>query len=103
MARLAPLQVTHELGQRRLGLADEDVVGLGQVLRARRDVRAADDDALTFRLAHPDDALKRLLLHDHRAGEHHVRPLDVGVLQPPDVHVHQTPLPMLRQRVEPRV
>src|SRR5256714_11202745 len=91
--RLSAFEASEELRQRRLGLADEDVVCVGQVLGARRDVRPADDDALAARLAAPDDLLQRILLHDHRRAEDYVRPLDVGVLEAGDVEGFEKPPP----------
>jgi hypothetical protein len=74
------------------------VIGLGQVLRPGRHIRPADDHALPVRFAALDNAPERLLLHEHGAGEDHIRPCDVGELKRLDVQIHQPPLPRLGQQ-----
>jgi hypothetical protein len=74
------------------------VIGLGQVLRPGRHIRPADDHALPVRFAALDNAPERLLLHEHGAGEDHIRPCDVGQLKRLDVQIHQPPLPRLGQQ-----
>ena len=74
------------------------MIGLGQVLRPGRHIRPADDHALPVRFAALDNAPERLLLHEHGAGEDHIRPCDVGELKRLDVQIHQPPLPRLGQQ-----
>src|SRR3954447_17373495 len=88
----------YKLRQSGLRLADKKVVGLWQLFRAGRNVRAADDNTLALRLAQFDDLLERIFLHDHLAREDHVSPLDVGLLETSDVHVHEPPLPTRGQQ-----
>ena len=75
---LAPGEIRNELRQRCFSLAEKDVVGIGQIFDRRSNVRAAENDAFTFRFAAFHHLLERILLHQHRGGEYHVGPLDVG-------------------------
>src|SRR5688572_30900133 len=51
------------------------------VRRPGRHIRPADDHALPVRFTALDDAPERSLLHEHGAGEDHIRPCDVGPCQ----------------------
>jgi len=90
---LSALQIAQEFRQGRLGFADEDVVGVGHLLGAGRNIRPAADDPFAERLTHFDDAPQRFLLNYHGAGEDHVRPFDVRSFERAHVHVHQPAFP----------
>src|ERR1043165_6122781 len=94
--RNSEFQVMRELWESLFSLADEEMVGLRQLFRAGRDIRAADN-TLAQRLAQSNHAFERIFLHDHCAREDDVGPLDVGRLQLADVHVHEPPLPLSGQ------
>ena len=79
------LKILGDLADHLLGLAFHDVVGLGN----RRIVSAGDRPAHHGSLAALFGARNLLLhrgaLHNHAAEEHHVRPIQVRILQALDV------------------
>ena len=63
------------------------MIGIGQLFDRARNVWTAEDDALTTRFGLLHDFSQRVLLHQHRGGEHHVGPVKVRRLQPLHVEI----------------
>ena len=80
-----------------LSLAKHQVVGTAIDVWARRRVGAADHDRLAARLGGIDHLHGGSLLRDHAAGEHDVRPLDLGRVEGRCVAVDQPHLPVIRE------
>ena len=87
--RLACGPVGEEVSEGVLHLTHDEVVDVVQLVAKGCRVRAARDDGGSSFAAPFRDLDKRLLLDDHRRGEYGVRPLDIGVRQGFDVHIHE--------------
>ena len=97
--RLQPAapHVFHDLRHDFLGLAENEVLNLRERLVAGGEQRAAGNDGFTECRAPRRDFTHRFLLHDHGADQHVIRPAQVLVLEPLDVHVHQLEFPLRRE------
>ncbi len=74
-----------------------DVVGSGNRRVMRAGDRPTHDRPPAALLGPRNQPFQRGSLHNHAAEENHVRPVEVGVLEPLDIQIHQTFLPVLGQ------
>ncbi len=70
---------------------------LGEIRMAGGEERATGDDGPAERSAACRDLVRRILVHDHAAQEHIIRPANVGVAERLHVEIHQAQLPTRRQ------
>ncbi len=90
-------QVFHDLWHHFLGLAQNEVLNLRECFMPGGEQRSACDDGLLQGRAPRHDFVHRILLHQHRAQQHIIRPAQVFILEPLHVQVHQLELPLRRQ------
>ena len=95
--RHPPLEDAHEEVEPALGLAAEDVVGLGEELGRAARPGAADHGALPQGSRAEEHLAHRRELDQHPGDEHRVRPAQLGVVERGDLEVVQPQLPALGQ------
>ena len=88
----AAFQVPKELRKDLLHLAQHEVVHARDFLVKRGRMRPAGHHRNARTVAALDHGAQRRVLRDHRGREHQVRPLEVGVAQGGQVHIHHAEL-----------
>jgi hypothetical protein len=91
------LEVTQKLRQCHLRFIQHEMVNFGKLFVAQGEQRPARHDRLPRCAATRDQFVRRVLLGDHPADEHDIRPGQILFAQFPHVDIHEALRPFLRQ------